>query len=197
MFRSVKMFSFLAALILLTSLGCGPSPEDARQQLKQAGLTVSSDALIKSIHAGDNRAVHLLLSAGLDPNKPDGQGKLPLMEATIKNRGAIVINLLARGADPNAKPDKYGQTALMIAASLGHGEIVKILLAKGADPNLRDDANSQTALIMATIKGHTEIAKTLLAHGADRELRDHDGLTALDYAKQLDHQSLIHVLGKI
>ena len=127
MFRSVKMFSFLAALILLTSLGCGPSPEDARQQLKQAGLTVSSDALIKSIHAGDNRAVHLLLSAGLDPNKPDGQGKLPLMEATIKNRGAIVINLLARGADPNAKPDKYGLTALDYAKQLDHQSLIHVL----------------------------------------------------------------------
>lgn len=191
----MKIISFFVALILLTPfLGCGPSPEDARQQLKQAGLTVNSAALIKSIHTGDVRAVHLLLSAGLDPNKPDNQGKLPLMEAAIKNRGAIVNNLLAKGADPNAKPDKYGQTALMLAASLGHGEIVKILLAKGADPNLRDDANSQTALIMATIKGHTDIAKTLLAHGADRELRDHDGLTARDYAKQLDHQSLIHTL---
>lgn len=161
MFRCAKTFSFIAVLIFLTLfLGCGPSPEDARQQLKQAGLTVSSDALIKSIHTGNARAVHLLLSAGLDPNKPDNQGKTALMEATVKNRGAIVNNLLAKGADPNAKPDKYGQTAL----------------------------------IMATIKGHTDIVKTLLAHGADPELRDHDGLTALDYARKLDHQSLIQVL---
>ena len=198
MFRCAKTFCFLAVLILLTSfLGCGPSPEDARQQLKQADLTVSSAALFKSIHNGDARAVELLLSAGLDPNKPDDPGKLPLMEAAIKNRSAIVKILLDRNADPNIKPDHYGQTALMLAASLGRGEIVKTLLANGAAPNLRDDANSQTALIMATIKGHTDIVKTLLAHGADRELRDYDGLTALDYAKQLDHQSLIHVLGKM
>lgn len=161
MFQSVKMLSsFVAAIFLISYLGCGPSPEDARQQLRQAGLAVSSDALIKSIHTGDSRAVDLLLSTGLDPNKPDDQGKLPLMEATIKNRGSMVNTLLAKGADPNAKPDKYGQTALMLAASLGHGDIVK----------------------------------TLLAHGADPELRDHDGLTALDYAKQLDLPNLIHVL---
>ncbi|MBW1953927.1 MAG: ankyrin repeat domain-containing protein [Deltaproteobacteria bacterium] len=195
MFRCAKTFCFLAVLILLTSfLGCGPSSEDARQQLSRAGVPVSSDAVIKSIHNGDVRAVELLLDAGLDPNKPDSQGRIPLIEAAIKNRSAMVKILLDRNADPNIKPDHYGQTALMLAASLGRGEIVKTLLAHGAAPNLRDDANSQTALIMATIKGHTDIVKTLLAHGADRELRDHDGFTALDYARKLDHQGLIQVL---
>ena len=135
--------------------------------------------------------VDLLLAGGADPDAADDAGFTPLHAALRKRAGgnpergdrsagtgggrsiALLKDLLARGADPNAKlplkrlppnfnPDGYpqvnnvqyaGATPLWIAAHLADLEAMRILEAAGADP-LAASMENTTALMVAAGLGY-------------------------------------------
>ena len=135
--------------------------------------------------------VDLLLAGGADPDAADDAGFTPLHAALRKRAGgnpergdrsagggggrstALLKDLLARGADPNARlplkrlppnfnPDGYpqvnnvqyaGATPLWIAAHLADLEAMRILEAAGADP-LAASMEDTTALMVAAGLGY-------------------------------------------
>ncbi|MBO4675464.1 MAG: ankyrin repeat domain-containing protein, partial [Elusimicrobiaceae bacterium] len=97
--------------------------------------------------AGNTKRVKKILKKGVDVNKRDKNGNLPLTLAARDGNEEIVKLLLDKGADVNAKND-IGNTALIYAVQNEHVEMVKLLLEKGADVNAKD-SSSKTALIYA------------------------------------------------
>ena len=130
-----------------------------------------------------------------------------------------VIELLQKGADPNAK-DAEGHTSLTFAILQDRSEIKQLLIEWGADPNaallgaarsglatvveqlllmganlnLRDPHNGYTPLIWAARQGHLETTQVLLERGADPYLRSFRGYTALIEAVSHGHPEIISVL---
>lgn len=72
--------------------------------------------------------------------------------------------------------------ALRLAAL--HGVVPSVQLhVERKDPLDGRDQNGHTALMIAARRNHHEVCTLLLQAGADPDLQDHDGLTALDLAK--------------
>jgi ankyrin repeat protein len=191
----------LALLLVLISLPIWLTYGVARQER-------CNIALLAAIKRGDTNAVRSLLNAGADPDatnnsgrhvsvwqhftllfrrmfgqssKPPAKGDTALLLATnaYEVRPAIVLALLARGADVRAK-DHIGDTALLALGELRllrgsrslfcspaeSPPVVKTLLDKGVDINARN-VNGETALMIAVQNGWTKTVGLLLDKRAD------------------------------
>lgn len=137
----------LAAMIVLTFLGCAsskPDPEAAKAKLNQmkAGHRiddVSETNFVYCAFMGDMEAVQLYLASGMSPNAKNSFGRSPLISAAYAekespwyDKNADMIKLLLKsGADVKAK-DNDGSTALMEAQKAGRPAIVQLLKDAGA-----------------------------------------------------------------
>ena len=103
-------FLTLVALVLVSLSGLhavsaqeAPTPRAAFDALEQRGLTVGGGidnaTMIDRIEAGDLEDVGLFLSAGINPNLKDEQGRLPLAIAAALGRADIARLLVEAGAD--------------------------------------------------------------------------------------------------
>lgn len=137
----------LAALVIVGALGQAP---DA--------------ALSKAAREGDLARIKSLLDSGADPNRRDGSGNSPLLEAVAAGHGDAVRALVAAGANPNL-PSSSGRTPLIEAAIGGRVEIARLLIAAGANLNIAE-RGAGTPLEAAEREGHAEMAALLRSSGA-------------------------------
>ena len=173
----------------------------------------------KAIDRDDARTVSALLQRGFDPNSRDEQGQValyvalrapslaaadalmahpqldvnatnavgetPLMMAALRGQLVWAHKLLARGARLHGE----GWSALHYAAAGPEPEFVRLLLEKGAPLDARSP-NGTTPLMMAARYGSEASVDLLLARGADPKLRNQRDLTAADFARMDERDSL-------
>ncbi|MGS0740558.1 ankyrin repeat domain-containing protein [Glaciimonas sp. GG7] len=128
----------------------------------------------------------LINTPGVDLNARARNGDTALMIAAYKNNVVAVKALLDKEAGPNTT----GWTALHYAAAVGNNEIVQLLL----DASAYIDAgspNQTTPIMMAARAGKILTVKLLLDEGADVTLKNDVGMTAIDFAKQFEHQDIV------
>jgi hypothetical protein len=118
----------------------------------------------KAAREGDLAKLKSLLDSGADPNRRDGNGSNPLLEAVAAGQTAAARALLAAGANPNLA-SSGGRTPLIEAAVGGRVEIARLLIAEGANVNLAE-RGAGTPLEAAEREGHPEMAALLRASGA-------------------------------
>jgi ankyrin repeat protein len=143
--------------------------------------TVLSQANVAQAAGADSEACGAL-ERSLEQQKPDTQlqRNTPLYIAAENDRGTVVHQLLAKGADPNlARND--GLTSLTAAAFKGNNAIVADLLAHHANPNTPDNTE-KTAILYAAAMGFTPVVRTLLNAGVDAKAAYGNDLTALMWA---------------
>jgi ankyrin repeat protein len=162
--------------------------------------------LLYAALSGDIETFRVLLAAGADVNEAAPDGMTALVLALIKKHEALAVDLLDRGADPNASGTGY--TALHVASAIGQPEAVKALLARGADVNSRlekpvsfteafvtgtkvspgagwVDLKGATPFMMAARFVHVRIMGLLREGGADPLRTADDGTTAVMLAAGL------------
>ena len=100
-----------------------------------------------------------------------------LIDAAERGDRRAALQLLAKGADPNA-PGPDGTTAIMWAASTDDLELVRALIKAGANVTLTNQFGT-SALTEAAIIGSAPIVDALLEAGADPDTRNPEGETAL------------------
>jgi hypothetical protein len=156
MFMTKKAASVLAACLMAAISAVG--------QERPAGF---QDLLRKGDVAG------LAAAIDKDPsmvNRPDAQGRPPLVLASQQGKLPLVDALLGAGAAV-AAADRMGNSALLLAASYGHEPVVRLLLSKRANLNAAN-AYGDTPLDVARRQGHAAVAAYLEAQGAaGREAR--------------------------
>jgi uncharacterized protein len=104
---------------------------------------------------------------------------------------ALVRWLLEQGAEVNRK----SQNAMMVAplhsaVSAQHVEIVRLLLVHGADANLPQEQGIRP-IHQSAHNGNVVITRLLLEYGADPHATSENGKTAVDWAKEDGHETII------
>jgi ankyrin repeat protein len=89
----------------------------------------------------------------------------PLLTLIEQGKHTDVLELLDRGADPNAS-DPIGRSALMYAGLNGQTDTMEILIEKGAQINAKDKMG-ETPLHAAIMFGDPNAVRLLIGKGAD------------------------------
>lgn len=163
---------------------------DAKSQLVERGLEVSTTAFLEAIQEGDLGACELFLKAGFSPDLTDKKGVNLVCLAIRKGSLGILRLLLDAGADVNLASRDRGNSPLMDAAADGLVEMVRELIARGADLG-GVSRNGQNALVLAIGKGAQEVAGLLLDAGANPFEADKLGMNACQYAQLLGRQEFL------
>jgi ankyrin repeat protein len=137
------MHGYAAVLRLLLAQGADVNAQTAFKQT----------ALMAAAEGGHLEAVKALVEAGADM-------PLDMLDyAAGRGCGAVVLYLLAKGADAKAKPGAYS-SPLHDAASNGLPEVIRALVKAGADVNAVNE-RGETALDWAKSNGRQESVRAL------------------------------------
>ena len=116
-----------------------------------------------------------------------------LLVEVIRNEQASVLELLARGANPNCC-DSRGITPLHRAARWGRNNHISLLLAHGANIDTVDSWDGRTPLALAAREGFADSVRILLTEGASVDSADLEGCTPLHHATAFNRVAVIDVL---
>lgn len=185
--RTLKMFAWITASLLLTAevAGAGPLGDAAKSgdadlvvELLGQGVNVDeADNFGTALHwaaiNGHTEVVTLLASGGADLGAKSEMLGTPLHAAATRKKATAIAVLLEYGAKVDAL-DKEDRTPLHIAVKNGDVVSVNLLIAAGADVNFsrvgqgdnRYKLGEQTPLHVALQEEHMKVASLLRSAGA-------------------------------
>jgi ankyrin repeat protein len=168
------------------------SNEAVKRELQVEKIEYSPAGFFRAIEIGNERAVRLFMSGGVDTKMVNGSGWTLLTAAAVAGNLKAAQDLLGAGADVNHR-DPQGYTPLHWAAFKGFPRVTELLLAKGADVNARSKLG-MTPLAQAAVSGQDEIVKLLLDGGAEVDAPDEEGWTPLHKAAADGHVPVVKLL---
>jgi ankyrin repeat protein len=144
--------------------------------------TLGNTALLNACFYNQLDAAQALLDAGANPNLPNREGRLPLMDAARNGNDDLVKALLAHHADINGN-DAAGSAAWRAAQNDKAGTLT-LLIDSGADLSLRPNPVLPTRRFWSLMgcaanDKNLDIIDILLAHGISVNQAGADGTTAL------------------
>lgn len=173
-----------------------------------------------ALQRDDAAAVRTLLKRGFDPNTVNPKGSPALIVALREPSLNVVTALLENPLTQVEVRTAQDESALMLAALKGYLNICKLLVTRDADVNkpgwaplhyaatgghvdvmrllLDNNAyidaaspNGTTPLMMAARYGSNDAVNLLLEAGADPVLKNVQGLTAMDFARQVQREDTV------
>jgi hypothetical protein len=111
-------------------------------------------------------------------HRKDALGRTSLHKAVENGPPALVLFLLAKGADANAVGNE--QTPLFLAAKAGRNRLIEVLLAYGA--GIKAKSSGVTPLFWPIHDGRIDTVRLLLAKGAEVNVTDNSGRTPFEWA---------------
>jgi uncharacterized protein len=139
--------------------------------------------LFEAATVGNLEAVRERLKTGSELGSFSPDGWTPLHLAAFFGHAALVVELLALGAD-HALVSRNGMAVTPLQSALARRQVecAGVLLDSGADVNGEPGMN-WSPLHYCAANGMPDIAKRLLAMGADVHRRNVEGQTALELAE--------------
>ncbi len=200
---SMNFVILVAFFVFSFTIGCGnseqepPSEQSGDRASASRGISieqeVSPELLRQAAFNGEEEVIKIGINQTIPLDEADGMGRTALMLAAFNGHSTIVEQLLDEGADIK-KRDSQGRTPLIFAASGPYPETVELLLEKKADPDVVDNEEGWSSLMFAAAEGNVEVVKILLDYGADVSLKDKDGETAIDFARNNNHEQVVKLL---
>jgi len=168
---ATKLYGSTKTLLMLAVSSEDADTVDAVLSSGKAGDIEATDtrgqtALLLAAVRGCGPAVRVLLAAGADATKLDGNMKTLLMRAVWSGDADTVDAVLSSGETVDIDTtDTHGQTALHVAAASGQGSCVRVLLAAGADAARRHTLRLRTPLMRAALSGDADTVDAVLSSG--------------------------------
>lgn len=131
----------------------------------------------------------LLKHVDLRPDARANNGDTALMIASFMGNMRAVGQLIDAGAEIN----QPGWTSLHYAAANGNTKVIGLLLEHSAYIDAQSP-NKTTPLMMAVRSGKISAVQILLDEGADIHVKNSLGLTAMDFAIQLEQKEIAECL---
>jgi ankyrin repeat protein len=151
--------------------------------------------LMESVSQEDVRLVELLVASGADVNFKGSESRSAYSIAANLGHQKLKSILLKAGADPAVGVAKYqnnwGEHAFFQAAADGRVDVIEAMLDRGLATANMSNSQKVTALMRAH---EVIIVEALLRAGADVNLRDSRGYTALMWAAEVGHASIVKKL---
>lgn len=166
-----------------------PAPRDKRGII--ASEAEAQDILLDAAWDGDLDAAARALRH-VSHGVCDMRGLTALHLAAERDKLAVAILLLDRGADPQARSDG-GRTPLHLAARSASASMVEMLIERGKSDTNASTAKGRTPLHYAASKAEDgederrEVLRVLRDWGADPTTEDKEGETARDVAQKREH----------
>ena len=183
-------------------------------------ISGSYDEFFIALQRDDAAVVRSLLKRGFDPNTVNPKGNPALIAALREPSLAVVTALLESPLTQVEVRTAQDESELMLAALKGDVDICKLLIARDADVNkpgwaplhyaatgghiavmrlLLDNhayidaasPNGSTPLMMAARYGTNDAVKLLIDAGADPTLKNTQGMTAIDFARQVQRDDTV------
>jgi len=166
-------------------------------ELVKRGLSVNATESIRgetllmiALRENSKKVFHYLLDQkDIKLEARAANGDTILMLASYLDNLSFVKAIIEHGAEIN----QVGWCALHYAAASGNKDIVALLLEKSAYIDA-ESPNKTTPLMMAARSGKHIIVNLLLEEGADPTLKNDLGLTALDFAVEVEQREIAAVL---
>jgi len=152
----------------------------------------SRTALMHAADEGRASVIRLLVERGADVNALDAALQTALHMAAWQDHVEAMRELLRAGARVDLR-DCTQRTPLMLAATEDVPDAITLLCEAGADLEAQD-FHGNTALMVAAMEGRSRVAQVLLLRGARASVANRDGLTALDWAQQYQHEDTVRLL---
>jgi len=147
--------------------------------------------ILRATITSNYKVISHLGSRGVDLNKPDANGALPVHIATVRNDTKAIELLGKYGADLN--PINF-VSPLSLAVTQGNIPTIEMLIKCGASLDEKSDEGS--LLSITTRSNSIESARVLLNMGVDTLIPTSDGDTALHIAVQGNHIEILELLLK-
>lgn len=178
-------------------------PENAKISLKNGADIEWKDGdnrtpLMIALYKNRLEIAKILIENKANVNVQDKMLNTPFLYAGASGFTEIVKLCMQNGADYSIF-NRYGGTALIPACERGHVETVAEILKDKSFPIDHINRLGWTALLEAVILGnggpkHIKIVEMLINAGADLNIADHNGITALQHAKQKDQGEIAKLL---
>lgn len=169
----------------------------------------------KAVYHNMVRLVHYLIERGVDVNRPNKSGTLPLDLALDNNNYEVAQLLIQYGATslhrsgeflqslleiqlpstclPLTPPKEKSFSPLIKAIIKRDPHLVQQILENGADPNEFTSAG-RTPLFYAIDQDHPEIVRILLLYDANPHIPNSQGVPPLRYAIERCQRNAVHAL---
>ncbi len=174
------------------SYAWGDVSDEKQRELAELGFVYSQQSFLNAIENGNQKAIQIFMSCGVNIESRDERDWTPLMISSFNGNEELATFLVRCGAKVQTT-DRNGYSPLHWAAFNGYLVVVKMLLDKEAQINARSNFG-WTALMQASTRGHTAVVKELLQRGAWVNEVTSDGWTALHKAAANGHTEIVLLL---
>jgi uncharacterized protein len=161
-------------------------------EFERLGYKRTPKDFMRAVESGDEYAIGLFLSSGMDVDSRDERGWTPLMISAFNGNEKIAELLIRCNANVHAR-DNAGYGPIHWAAFNGYTKVINLMLERQADVNARSQ-HGWTPLLQAATRGHLAACRMLISSGANVNLSSDDGWTPLHKACNNGHIEVVRLL---
>jgi len=158
-------------------IACKASDLPIATILNEKGVAFTENHMRYASSSDNSDLIKLMISKGLDVNKPFGDNTYPIHEACTAKTNQVMDVILSNGGNIE-QTNKDNETPLLIACK-NSSPVALLLISKGANVNIVDSKNN-TPLHIAAKNNQSTVIKSLISKGCNPDAKNKDQHTPFE-----------------